>query len=229
MKKKIVGITLVVFGLILGYLPHITVVEAELPSVCTPTPTEPVTPGGNEAVEIASGLLSCDQGITSTDKFNQQLIDLLNLQTTKIEEAKRIAIDESLKGEMSGQIEYFYDRSIELGLDPVYVVALAAWETGDGTSNICVNKHNFGGMRSGGEWTRFESKEAGIEAFLNLLVSYAEKGSDTPEEMAARYAPGSETWAPNVRKIMKRINDAIEKKQTEVRQEYDLLIENLKK
>lgn len=229
MIKKSVGSTLLILGLIFGHLPFITVVEAEQPLACTPQPTEPITPGATDSQDTAIGLLPCDQSISTTDKFNQELINLLDEQAIKVEEAKREAIDGSLKGAMSGQIELFYDYAIESGIDPVYAVALAAWETGDGSSNICINKHNFGGMRSGGEWTRFESKEAGIKAFIDLLVSYKEKGSDTPEKMAARYAPGSDTWAPNVRKIMKRINNAIEKKQSEVRESYQILIDELSK
>lgn len=225
MIKKMILCSILMVGLLCGNIPPILMnAVAEQPAACTPEPTEPITPGANESNEVVTVLLPCEQTKSTENKFDQDLLKLLDEHTMKLEEAKRQAIEESLKGEMQGEIELFYDRSIELGLDPVYVVALAAWETGDGTSNICVNKHNFGGMRSGGEWTRFESKEAGIEAFINLLVSYAEKGLETPEKMATRYAPGSDTWAPNVRKIMKRINDAITKKQDEVNQIYAELI-----
>lgn len=153
---------------------------------------------------------------------DKQAIELIEVQESQLkkeetlENAKRQAVADFLQGQMAGQEALFYDRAVELGLDPVFAVALASWETGYGKSTICVNKHNFGGMRGRDGWMAFESTEKGIEAYLNLLVSYQAKGLNTAEKMSQRYAEGSESWIAGVNGIQWKINQKIEQYQSNI-------------
>ena len=175
-----------------------------------------------------TGNTTCDTDVVKQRKIEAKVQEILLQQEETLQAAEKAAIADNLNGEMEGEIDLFYDKAKELELDPVFAVALASWETGYGKSNICVNKHNFGGMRGQGEWMQFSDKEAGIEAFLNLLVSYHSKGLDTPEKMASRYASNSDTWASNVKNIMKDIQRDIDVKQEEVRAETEVKITGIR-
>jgi hypothetical protein len=50
----------------------------------------------------------------------------------------------------------------------------------------------FAGTDSGGRYARFDSPEAGMAAGQHLLVSYLQRGFDTPAEIIERWAPAKE-------------------------------------
>ncbi|MEG0176451.1 glucosaminidase domain-containing protein [Anaerorhabdus sp.] len=159
----------------------------------------------------------------------EQFVKLMDEHAIAVNVAKREGLASTLTGAMENQEALFYDKAIELGLDPVFVVALANHETGAGSSYICINKHNFGGMRGGDGWMSFASREAGIDAFLNLLVSYSEKGLSTPETMVVRYAANSPAWVGAIRKGMWKIQGSIDQKVAEVNSYYQLQYDELAK
>lgn len=155
--------------------------------------------------------------------MNEEVRYLLDEQAAALLNADRQAIADNLYGAMANQESLFYDKAIELGLDPVFVVALAAHETGNGSSYLAINNHNFGGMRGGDGWMAFSSKEDGIMAYLNLLASYKAKGLDIPEKMVSRYAPNSPTWVGVIRGTMAHINKDIQRARNEVNSYYATL------
>jgi len=50
----------------------------------------------------------------------------------------------------------------------------ATWrvETGNGTSELWLRNNNAGGMRTNGEWHKYDRQEDGLEAMSNLLATY---------------------------------------------------------
>ncbi len=180
-----------------------------------------------EVQAIIDELAMEEPKVIRDELVNIEAIGYLDEQAIALVNAEREAIAKNLGGGMAGQEAFFYDKALELGIDPAFAVALAAHETGNGSSYLCINNHNFGGMRGQGGWMQFKDKETGIMAYLNLLASYHSRGLDTPEKMVSRYAPNSPTWVGVVRGYMARINRDIEKSRAEVNSYYAALASQL--
>lgn len=189
--------------------------------------TEIVSDNEAEIQAIIEEMVIEEPKVIRDELVNVEVLGLLDEQAIALVNAERQAIAKNLGGGMAGQEAFFYDKAIELGIDPVFAVALAAHETGNGSSYLCINNHNFGGMRGQGGWMQFKDKETGIMAYLNLLASYHSRGLDTPEKMVSRYAPNSPTWVGVVRGSMAKINKDIEKSRTEVNAYYAILASQL--
>ena len=106
-----------------------------------------------------------------------------------------------------------YNKSIESELtheQAILLVAISKHETGNWTSDLYKNNNNFGGIYNSreGKFYSYESKDKGLQAFVNLLKNnYFGKGLDTIEEIGAKYCPvGAENdptgvnqhWVPKV-------------------------------
>ena len=106
-----------------------------------------------------------------------------------------------------------YNKSIESELtheQAILLVAISKHETGNWTSDLYKNNNNFGGIYNGreGKFYSYESKDKGLQAFVNLLKNnYFGKGLKTIEEIGAKYCPvGAENdpqginvhWVPRV-------------------------------
>ena len=111
-----------------------------------------------------------------------------------------------LKGNLEGLEEVFIDYAIEYEVDPVLAVAISLFETGNGSSDLCINNNNFGGMRVNGTWLKFDSREEGAKSYIRNLSRYTQKGLDTPSEMTDIYAEGSQHWVDNVEWFIDAIN-----------------------
>ena len=88
-----------------------------------------------------------------------------------------------------------YNKSIENELtheQAILLVAISRHETGNWTSSLYKNNNNFGGLYNGneGKFFYYNSKEEGLQAFVNLLKNnYFGKGLDTIEKIGAKYCP----------------------------------------
>ena len=88
-----------------------------------------------------------------------------------------------------------YNKSIENELtheQAILIIAISRHETGNWTSNLYKNNNNFGGLYNGneGKFYSYNSKEEGLQAFVNLLKNnYFSKGLDTIEKIGAKYCP----------------------------------------
>ena len=88
-----------------------------------------------------------------------------------------------------------YNKSIENELtheQAILIIAISRHETGNWTSNLYKNNNNFGGLYNGneGKFYSYNSKEEGLQAFVNLLkYNYFGKGLDTIEKIGAKYCP----------------------------------------
>lgn len=110
---------------------------------------------------------------------------------------------------MRGMGEAFFKAGQESGLDPRYLVAHAAQETGWGTSNILKSKNNWFGIGAFdnspfSSAKSFEGREKGIiEGAKWISENYYNKGNTTLSKMKqAGYATDPQ-WANRISSIMK--------------------------
>ncbi len=82
-------------------------------------------------------------------------------------------------------------------LDRNYSLALCLHETWRGTSTLCLQQNNYGGMRANGDWFTFPSPEAGMIAFCMNLNGYKKYNLKSWQRFADIYAEGSENWQKN--------------------------------
>lgn len=89
------------------------------------------------------------------------------------------------------------------GVSSPLATAISRLETGNWTSSGYLNANNWGGMMGSDGLMIFGSREAGCEAFVSLLKSYADRGMYTPEEMGPVYCPdGTGHWISLVGQLM---------------------------
>lgn len=110
---------------------------------------------------------------------------------------------------MRGMGEAFFKAGQESGLDPRYLIAHAAQETGWGTSNILKSKNNWFGIGAFdnspfSSAKSFEGREKGIiEGAKWISENYYNKGNTTLSKMKqAGYATDPQ-WANRISSIMK--------------------------
>lgn len=94
-----------------------------------------------------------------------------------------------------------YNKGIEAGFTPdqaKIAVAISKFETGSFKSSLCVNSNNYGGLYYNGSFMKFETPEAGIDAFINTLKKgYFDKGLVTLEQIQKKYCPEDAKNDPN--------------------------------
>lgn len=107
-----------------------------------------------------------------------------------------------------------YNKGIEVGMtheQALLIVAISKAETGHWTSNLYINKNNFGGVTKNGKMASYKTNNEGLEAFASLLKRrYFDQGLTTPEKIQPVYCPiGAENdpnnlnknWLPTVTKF----------------------------
>lgn len=126
-------------------------------------------------------------------------------------------LDKHLHSNLSGTGVYFARYSVEYGVDPYLVTAIALHETGckwKCSTNV-TQCNNVGGMKSGGthkcngtSYTAFDSLESGIKGFVyNIKVNYWDKGLTTAQAMNSKYA-ASGNWSAKVNSYMNSIRNS---------------------
>lgn len=109
----------------------------------------------------------------------------------------------------NGDLWYFYytlknyAEELECDMPVIVMMSIARYETGNFTSDAYIYGHNWGGISINEKPVSYESEEAGVIAYINLMQSYYEKGLDTLEKIGERYCPINNDWAKNVKKIMR--------------------------
>jgi hypothetical protein len=77
-------------------------------------------------------------------------------------------------------------------------MAIAIFETGNGSSSAARNKNNIGGMMGKNGLMSFDSIDSGIEAMIrNLSKNYISQGLTTIDQIARKYAPVGAANDPN--------------------------------
>lgn len=105
-----------------------------------------------------------------------------------------------LKGRLSGKESQFAKYGQKYGVDPALAMAIAMWETGNGSSKMLREKNNVGGMYDSRNKTffRFDSVEQGIESMIrNLHKNYTSQGLKTIAAIQKKYAPSGAGNDPN--------------------------------
>lgn len=70
-------------------------------------------------------------------------------------------------------VDYVYDYSEKVGVDPSLVIAMSCLETGYGKSNLFRNSNNPGGIKAKHGWAKFSSPQKGFKHMIELLATYA--------------------------------------------------------
>lgn len=113
-----------------------------------------------------------------------------------ISQARQFLINHNASPSLLESLDYIYEYSEEVGIDPSIIVAMATIETGYGKSNLFVKNNNPGGIKSLKGWARYENKQQGFKAMINLIATYAgiknpnswlHGYSDTTEGLAGMY------------------------------------------
>lgn len=103
-----------------------------------------------------------------------------------------LKIDNVLNSTLDGYGKTIASLAIEKGVDPVVAASIILVETGCkwACSSLVRNANNVGGMKaSSGKYAKFETIDAGLEAFINNLANnYYAKGLTTPEAINTKYA-----------------------------------------
>lgn len=114
-------------------------------------------------------------------------------------------------GAFKGQTHLFIEAAEKYGVDPVFMVAISALETGWGSSEQAMYKNNPGGLKINGVYHTFDTLEAGMESLAKTVHTHViEHGETDLEDFAAHYAPVGDdmdynntnhTWVDSVTSI----------------------------
>lgn len=97
-------------------------------------------------------------------------------------QAEQFLKDRHASKKMLNCLDYIYEYSKEVGIDPGVIVAMSSIETGYGKSHLFVAHNNPGGIKSsrtGDGWAHYDSAKAGYRAMINLLATYAGINNNT--------------------------------------------------
>ncbi|MDE5539200.1 MAG: glucosaminidase domain-containing protein, partial [Bacilli bacterium] len=100
-------------------------------------------------------------------------------------------IDKYMKSTLRGYGKYLASISLENDVDPIVAASIILVETGcqRNCSALVKKSNNVGGMRGSKGYLKYESLEAGLNAFVkNLSRNYYAKGLTTPKLMNKKYA-----------------------------------------
>jgi hypothetical protein len=92
------------------------------------------------------------------------------------------------------EIECFIlDSAISQGLEKEQaykILAISKHETGNWTSKIFIERHNFGGIIRNGKFESYENNEQGIKDMIHVLRDYYfARGKNTLEDIQKSYCP----------------------------------------
>lgn len=107
---------------------------------------------------------------------------------------KRAAqLNRGLGGVLAGKAEAFVEAGVKYGVDPVLLMAIAVFETGNGTSHSARRRNNIAGImnpRNPSQHMVYNTIEEGIDAQASLLKrGYIGKGLRTIAAIARKYSP----------------------------------------
>lgn len=115
-------------------------------------------------------------------------------------------LNKNLNSNLTNTGYYFAEYYLKTGLDPYLAVAIVLHETGCKwtCSKLVRECNNVGGMKgnsekcNGGSYSKYDSLETGINAYLDMLYSsYYSKGLTTSELINPKYA-ASTTWSSKI-------------------------------
>ena len=118
-----------------------------------------------------------------------------NKEIIEVKEEPKEQVEVCYLHEVSCKIK---ERAKAIGIDWKLAVAIAEWESATYTSHIFKTKNNVAGLMKDGYPRTFETVDASIEYFINLLkYNYIDAGLDTIEKIQPVYCPIGAKNDPN--------------------------------
>jgi hypothetical protein len=135
------------------------------------------------------------------------------------------AIANNLGGVFNGKARYIYAICKGYEVNPMLLAAIMRWETANGTSNVCVNAKNPGGINwwkgcgypKYGWYIDYGNIEKGIDEMAKLIKdNYIDCGLTDISKIGRKYCPTSDKrngmygmdnnkWVPKVTEIYNKI------------------------
>lgn len=98
---------------------------------------------------------------------------------------------------------YLVDMEKEHGVNAIFCIAVATYESNYGMSAGAINKNNLFGLMGEDGLMRFNSVEACIDYWGRLLRNnYIDKGLTSIELISTKYCASSEAWVKNIHYFM---------------------------
>ena len=139
---------------------------------------------------------------TTIDNDEVAIVTDEDIEIEEVEEIEKEEKEETADNCNLGTIECkIYNKGIEKGMtkkQAILAVAISKHETGKWTSNAFKTKNNFGGIMKSGSLASYDSFDAGLERFINLLNDrYYAQGLNSIEKIQPVYAPIGAKNDPN--------------------------------
>lgn len=132
-----------------------------------------------------------------------------NTVVTKINTTSGAALNEAALSNFATNHlgESFVNAGLKNQIDPIVLMAIAAYESGWGTSTLSKTHNNlFGIKHPTKKWSQFKSWESCIDWFANMFDrDYVDKGMNTLNKIQAVYCPDNKQWDENVANIANQI------------------------
>ena len=149
------------------------------------------------------------------DEVQTAINDYDNKQKTKEYGVSSSNLPENLfEGTLKGKEDYIAEMSEKYGIEPEFVAAIMALESGWGSSDLCNSSNNPGGLRASSmavgttssNFAIFDNIETGIEAVIKNLSGYTqydgvkEVSIDYVNQIGSVYCVGG-NWAEKVKSL----------------------------
>lgn len=159
--------------------------------------------------------------LTSRGEVNRTVTEKIAEDKEEFKRDKVIqAIANNLKGAFNEKASFIYDTSKKNNVNPMLMTAIMLHETGNGSSVMCVNNNNPGGISTNtGGFMHYPTLEKGIEAMIKLIKRYyIDEGLTDIQSIGNKYCPLSDSrdtqglnkyWVPMVtRNYIKILEEA---------------------
>ena len=182
-------------------------VESAAPEIQTVAMEPYMEPTIETVVEeaIAEPIVINTSDITSPSNLNVDEIDAVIMATHE-------TYGYSNSGSMLHGIgQYLYNAEQTYGINALYILSVATWEGGWGTSNAAVNYNNSYGLMTNSGLMRFSSVEEGVMDFARRMREYYfDCGRTEPYSIGKKYCPGNATrWGDKISLIMSMYADHV--------------------
>lgn len=107
--------------------------------------------------------------------------------------------------------QYLYNAEQTYGINALYILSVATWEGGWGTSNGALNYNNSYGLMTSSGLMRFDSVEEGVMDFARRMREYYfDCGKTDPYSIGKKYCPGNATrWGDKISLIISMYADHV--------------------
>ena len=209
-------------------------IEGDIAEVCKPETKEAMQAYNdaktNEQQVIQEQETQAKEVVESTqselDKINEQINQKKAEETEEENSVSNSTLPEGLmKGVLEGQEGLICEIAEKYDMEPEFLAAIIALESGYGTSSLASSNYNFGGVTGSGDagyttrssdgykFAKYSSIEAGLDAMAKNLSQYDDRYSDVSavnidnvDAIGGHYCVGGD-WANKVRTLYNQIKN----------------------